>query len=447
MTAIRTLPFLSLVLLGASGCRATSSRLPTSALPDTTLLGRDVRYLASDALEGRRTGTPGNDSAAAYIARRLRALGVEPLVMDPAACTAAGNSAACRTSYLQPFVAKPAAAARTQLPADLPTQNVVGLIRGTDLSLRGQYVVLGAHFDHLGRMTFGALDPEVPNQIHNGADDNASGTAAVMELARLLEEHRPRRSVLVVLFTGEELGLLGSQYFVDHAPVPLDSVQAMLNFDMVGRLRDDRLIVYGAATAAEFKTLLDSLNLAPPFRISAVGDGFGPSDQSSFYAKDLPVLHFFTDLHEDYHRATDDADKINVAGMARVVAYAERITRTLADRPGRLSFVRVPVTAARGSQSSASSSGSQVYMGTIPDMGASDAGGMLLSGVSPGSPADSAGLRAGDLIVELAGVKVTDLYSYSDALYTHQPGDKVSLVYLRGGQRFTTSVTLGRRGG
>lgn len=429
----------------ALGCRATTSAVPSGTTPDTALMGRDVRYLASDALEGRRTGTPGNDSAAAYIARRLRALGLEPLVMHPAACTAGGDGDACRPTYLEPFVARPATAAQAGLPAELPTENVVGLIRGSDPALRDEYVVLGAHFDHLGRMTFGTLDPGVPNQIHNGADDNASGTSAVLELARLLQQRRPRRSVVVAFFTGEELGLLGSQYFVDHPPLPLEAVQAMLNFDMVGRLRDDKLIVYGTATATEFKPLLDSLNTAPAFRISAVGDGFGPSDQSSFYAKNLPVLHFFTDVHEDYHRATDDADRINVAGMARVVAYAERITRALADRPGRLTFVRVPVAAGRGSRSS--SSGSQVWLGTIPDMGASDAGGMLLSGVSPGSPAEAAGLQAGDLIVALGGVTVTDLYSYSDALYAHQPGDQVTIVFVRGGARHTVTVTLARRGG
>jgi hypothetical protein len=413
-------------------------------VPDTALIGRDVRYLASDALEGRRTGTAGNDSAAAWIARRFSALGLEMVVTDPAACGRGnGSASACAPSFEQPFIARPAAAAHAGMAATLPSRNVVGLIRGRDPKLRGQYVVIGAHFDHLGRSTFGALDPDKGDQIRNGADDNASGTATVLELARLLRKRPPGRSVVLVLFSGEELGLLGSQYFVEHSPVPLDSVQAMLNFDMVGRLRDDRLIVYGVATASELRGVIDSANVAPAFRVSAVGDGFGPSDHSSFYARNLPVLHFFTDLHDDYHRATDDAGKINAAGIARVVGYAERITRTLADRAERLTFVRAPVTAA--SQSPRASS--QAYLGTIPDMGAGDVAGLRLTGVRAGSPADSGGLRAGDVIVELGGAAVKDLNTYSDALYARQPGETITLVFLRAGQRLTARVTLGRRGG
>jgi C-terminal processing protease CtpA/Prc len=210
---------------------------------------------------------------------------------------------------------------------------------------------------------------------------------------------------------------------------------------MVGRLRDDKLIVYGVATATEMPGLLDSANLAPPLRISAVGDGFGPSDHSSFYAKDLPVLHFFTDIHEDYHRATDDADKINYAGMSKVAAFAERVAREIADRPGRLTFVRAPATTSASSRNA-----SQAYLGSVPDMGSGDVEGLKLSGVRPGSPADSAGLKTGDVIIELGGTVVKDLYTYSDALYAHQPGERITIVALRDGKRVTLQVTLGRRG-
>jgi hypothetical protein len=318
----------------------------------------------------------------------------------------------------------------------------VAVIEGSDPALRNQYVVIGAHYDHLGRSTFGAMDPDRPNEIRNGADDNASGTAAILELARLFAAAPPRRSIVVVAFSGEELGLLGSQYFVEHSPVPLDSVQAMLNFDMVGRLRDDKLIVYGVATASELPQVLETANVAPALRISAVGDGFGPSDQSSFYAKDLPVLHFFTDAHADYHRVSDDADKIDLGGIARIVAFAGRVARELADRPARLTFTRAPVSA---SAPASSRTGSQVYLGSIPDMGASEVPGLRLSGVRPGSPADSGGLKAGDVVVELGGRAVKDLTTYSEALYAHQPGDRVTIVALRAGQRITTEVTLGKR--
>jgi hypothetical protein len=406
-------------------------------LPDTARIARDVRYLSSDELEGRRTGTAGNDSAAAYIRRRLDE--VARSVVAGRSCTTACASVVVGD---QRFVARPAATAHAGADAELPTRNVIAVIPGSDSVLSKQFVVLGAHYDHLGRSTFGAMDPEVPNAIRNGADDNASGTAAILELARLLAAQPTRRSIVIVAFSGEELGLLGSQYFVEHPSVPLDSVQAMLNFDMVGRLRDDRLIVYGVATATEMPDVLRQANGAPELRISAVGDGFGPSDQSSFYAKDIPVLHFFTDAHADYHRASDDADKINVAGIARVVSFAARVTRDIADRPSRLSFLRAPVSAsARGP----SRTGSQAYLGTIPDMAAGDVPGLRLSGVRAGTPADSAGLKTGDVIVELGGKAVTDLNSYSDALYARQPGDRVTIVALRDGKRVTVEVTLGRR--
>lgn len=422
-------------------CRTTSPILRLAAVPDSALLLGDVQYLASDALEGRGTGTAGNDSARAFISRRLELLGLVPL-----ADSAPSGSPRGRRSFVQSFAARMSGAERNGIPASLPTGNVAGLILGRDPLLRGQIVVLGAHLDHLGRRPFGARDPEARDAIRNGADDNASGVAAILELARLLRKSPPRRSVAILAFSAEELGLLGSDYLVNHPPFALDSVQAMLNFDMVGRLRDDRLMVYGTATAAEFPAIVADANSAPPFKLSAVGDGEGPSDHASFYRKGLPVLHFFTDVHDDYHKSTDDADKINVDGMRRVVAYAERITRALADRPARLTFVRAPVTAARAA-SATRTGGPQPSLGTVPDMGASDVPGLRLGGISPGGAAEKAGLMPGDIVVELGGAAVTDLQSYSDALYSHKPGDEVNVVVLRGTTRLSLKVTLGRRGG
>ncbi|HVE79137.1 MAG TPA: M28 family peptidase, partial [Gemmatimonadaceae bacterium] len=287
------------------------------------------------------------------------------------------------------------------------------------------------------------LDPTAGDAVRNGADDNASGTAGVLELARLLARRPPARSVLFVTFSGEELGLLGSRYFVEHAPVPLTSIVAMLNFDMIGRLRDDKLIVYGVATAAELPILLNEANASAGLRLSAIGDGFGPSDHSSFYAKQIPVLHFFTDLHDDYHRATDDAERLNAAGEARVVALAERVTRAIADRPARLTYTR----AAAAARVTTSRDGLETYLGSVPDMSASDTPGLRLTGVRPGSPADKAGLRAGDVVVEFDGKAVKDIYDYTNALYARQPGDTVGIVVLRGSERVTVRATLGRRGG
>ena len=428
------------LMLAAVGCRGSATRPVPVATPDTAALMRDVRYLASDALEGRGTGTPGNDSAAAYIARRFASLRLAPALPqnDARVCS---RAATCNGRFVQPFVARSVAAAHAGLPGELPTQNVVAMLPGSDPALRSEYVILGAHFDHLGRSTFGALDPDAANAIHNGADDNASGTAAVMELARLLRRNPPRRSLIFVTFSGEELGVLGSQYFVDQSPVPLEKVRAMLNFDMIGRMQDERLIVYGVATAQELSDIVTRANAVSPLKITATGDGFGASDQTSFFAKNLPVLHFFTNVHEDYHKASDDADKINAAGMARVISLAERITREIADRPSPLTFVR-PVAAAPTTSMRENTS---AYLGSIPDMGATDVTGVRLTGVRAGSPADQAGLKAGDVIVEFAGKPVKDLYAYTDALYAQKPGDTVDIVVLRGTERLTVKVTLGRR--
>jgi Zn-dependent M28 family amino/carboxypeptidase len=289
--------------------------------------------------------------------------------------------------------------------------------------------------------------------VRRGADDNASGTAAVLELARMFAASPPRRSLVFVAFSGEELGLLGSEYYVEHSPLALDSAVAMINFDMVGRLRDDKLIVYGVGTARELTAILDSANrqssganggIRSPWRsplsLTALGDGFGPSDHSSFYARNIPVLHFFTDLHDDYHRASDVASKINALGEAHVVDVAERAVRLIADRPERLRFVATPAP-----RSAAGRQGSEVYLGSIPDMSNSDGKGLRLTGVRAGSPAEQAGLVAGDVVVEFGGHAVSNLYDYSDALYSHHPGDSVRVTVLRNGERREFTVKLGKR--
>ena len=425
----RSLASIAVLLFAACSTTTRTSQLDLGpATADSARILTDIAYLASDALEGRLTGTAGNDSAAAYIARRFAALGLK----------------APYPGYLQKFTARSAAAAHTGDTAGKATQNVVAIIEGTDPALRDEYIVIGAHHDHLGRSTVSALDPDARDAIRNGADDNASGTAAVMELARLFAIHKPKRSVIFATFSGEEQGLLGSQFFVDNPPVPLAKINAMLNFDMVGRMKDNGLMVFGTATATELASLIDSANAgAVPLKVTGSGDGFGSSDHSSFYAKEIPVLHFFTDLHEDYHRATDDIEKINLGGQARVVDLAYRIASRIDTRPARLTYVRSTAP----SRAIGSGQGSQAYLGSIPDMAAGSTPGLRLTGVRAGSPADSGGLKPGDVIVELGGKEVKDLYSYSDALYAHQPGASVKIVYLRDGKRGETTVTLGKRGG
>jgi hypothetical protein len=400
-----------------------------AAVADSTVIRSDIAYLASDALEGRLTGTPGNNSAALFIARRYKYLRLKSFSPD----------------YLQRFTARSAAAAHLGDTAGMKTQNVVALLPGSEPMLANKYIVVGAHFDHLGRSTQFAMDPKAGDVIRNGADDNASGTAAVMQLARMLSIARPRHSIVFVNFSGEEEGLLGSQYFVDNSPVPLDSIVAMFNFDMVGRLRDNKLLVYGTGTATELPALVDSANLkiVPALAIQGGGDGFGSSDHASFYAKNIPVLHFFTDNHPDYHAATDDVEKINASGEARVVDLAFDMIKALDVRPTRLSFVR---STRPSRMASSSSSGSQVYLGSVPDMSAGTVPGLKLTGVRAGSPAEQGGLKADDIIVEFGGAKVTDLQSYSDALYSHKPGEQVKVVIIRDGKQMEMTVILGTRG-
>jgi hypothetical protein len=415
-------------LLLFAACKTVETAGPAQPLSaDADRIQRDIVWLADDQREGRGTGTRGNDSAAAYIARRHEALGLQQLIPG---------------TYLQRFTARSAEMAHEGRPQGLPAENVVAMVPGSDPTLRNQYMVIGAHFDHLGRSSAHASDPEARNAIRNGADDNASGTAAVMELARQFAANPAKRSIIFASFSGEELGLLGSQWFVEHSPVPIDSVVAMVNFDMIGRLRNDKLIVYGVATASELPGIITAANTEPKLVVSAVGDGFGPSDHSSFYTKGIPVLHFFTDLHDDYHKATDDAEKINAPGEARIVKMAERVVRTIADRPTRMNVVR----SAGPVPSAGSREGSNTYLGSIPDMSSGDVPGLKLSGVRAGSPAALGGLEAGDVIVSFGGRAVTDLYSYTDALYAYKPGDEVSVTYLRRGVRRTTNVTLGKRG-
>jgi aminopeptidase YwaD len=443
------------------GARVAPAAATASTSSDTALVRADIVYLASDALEGRGTGTPGNDSAAAYLAREYARLGltkIERATTCPEMRAGVRECVVGRASYLQYFSARSAAAAHAGLSGELPTQNVIAMQPGTDPALRSQYVVIGAHYDHLGRSSFDALDPGAKDAIRHGADDNASGTAAVLELARRFRAAPARRSIIFVNFSGEELGDLGSQYFVDNPPVPLDSIDAMLNFDMVGRLRDDKLIVYGVTTATEMRGIVDSANAQKvrchstydlhicdpiqPLAITALGDGFGPSDHASFYAKKIPVLQFFTDMHEDYHKATDVASKINVPGEARVIDYAERIARDIANRPARLTYVRSSQPPPRMSMGT----GNGTWFGSVPDMSTADVPGVKLAGVTAGSPADKAGVQAGDIIVEFGGKPVKDIYEYTDAIGAHKPGDTVTVVVLRAGTRLALTATLGKRG-
>jgi hypothetical protein len=401
--------------------------------PEPPRLLDDIRFLSDDRLQGRMTGSPGADSAAAYLARRFSQVGLQP---------AAGG-------WFQSFtVGREAPAAQQSQSGPLVGKNVIGILPGHDPVLRNQTVVLGAHYDHLGQGGFGSLDPDSTGMIHNGADDNASGAAALIQVAARLAASPPARTVVFIAFSGEELGLLGSAHYVKHPIYPLAGTLAMVNLDMVGRLRNGKLIVFGARSAKEFPPLLDSLNWYAGFDLKAQGDGYGPSDHSSFYAAKRPVLHLFTDLHEDYHRTTDDWQKVNYDGLKRVADFSLGLVTALANRHKQLTFLDLPtplpVQIAAGSGSAAPGYGA--YLGTVPDMTGTP-GGVRLVGVRAGSPAEKAGLRGDDIITRIGRTETPDLQAMTDALRIHKPGETVEIVVRRGAAVTTLKATLGERGG
>ena len=326
------------------------------------------------------------------------------------------------------------------------TENLAGLIPGKG-SLANEYVVFGAHYDHLG---WGGEHSMKPNEhaIHNGADDNASGSMAVMligqELSLALANAADHRSILVTLFSGEEVGLAGSSYLVKHPPVPMERVAAMVNLDMVGRLRESQLTALGSESAPEWKEFIERAAKGPALAVTSKGDGYGPSDQTSFYSMGIPVLHLFTGAHDAYHTPEDDPSTVNPEGAARVIEFAATLGEDLAREAKKPVYVR----ATSGPAMSGDSRGYGAYLGTIPDYSAMESteGGVLLSDVRADGPADRAGIKGKDRIVEMAATKIENLYDMTYALQDHKPGETINVVVIRGGQRVTLRATLGERG-
>ncbi len=350
-----------------------------------------------------------------------------------------------------------------------PSFNVVGILPGSDPKLKNETIVIGAHYDHLGLGGEGSLAPR-EGEIHHGADDNASGVAGLLELARMFSAQKPRRTIVFIAFSGEEEGLIGSSYYVNHPVMPLQNTVAMINMDMIGRLNHKKLIVGGVGTAKEWNDIVTSEVLQtrpvalaelsnpnrPPGKVTMVigsngeaasaiiheprfdltlnEDGYGPSDHSSFYAKQIPVLFFWTGTHNDYHKPSDTADKINYQGEAQVVSFVANVVRDIDRNDNR------PTYTVAKSESQGRSNGFRVYLGTIPNYADSNDG-LKLDGVRDDSPAAKAGLKAGDRVVKMAGHDVKNVYDYTYALGEMKAGQEYEVELIRDGQRMTLKIT------
>jgi Tol biopolymer transport system component len=315
--------------------------------------------------------------------------------------------------------------------------NVLGILPGDNPN---QTVIVGAHYDHLGHGETGgfALKGE-EGKVHPGADDNASGCAAVLEMAADLaarsKTNRLARNVVFAFWSGEEIGLIGSSHYVDKPLVPLTNTIAYLNFDMVGRLRENKLTVQGVGSSSAWRKLLEKRNVPAGFALQLMDDPYAPTDTTSFYPKGVPVLQFFTGSHEEYHRPTDTPDTLNYPGLERVTKFASTLTRDLASIKERPDYLKV----AQSGMETGARDALRVYLGTIPDY-ATEVQGVKLSGTRGGSPADKAGLKGGDVIVEFGGQKIANIYDYTYALDAAKIGQPVKIVVQRGADRVTVTV-------
>jgi len=405
-----------LVLAGFLSCKDEPQNVENK-------LKEDVSYLANDQLQGRQTGTDGEKKAAGYLVNRFTELGLTQKGTD---------------NYIQSFTFKPKTDPHkeveftTNADSTITGRNVIGYIDNN----AEKTIVIGAHYDHLGFGGEGSLYREKNKAIHNGADDNASGVAVLLHLAHRLQiknrraEIKDNNNYLFMAFSGEEMGLLGSNYFSKNPTIDAKSINYMINMDMVGRMKaDSTLAVYGVGTSPMFKQTLKSNN--DKFKLVQNESGVGPSDHTSFYLIDVPVLHFFTGQHEDYHKPSDDSEKLNYAGMHLISDYIFEIISDLNDN-GKLAFRKTK-------NESEETPRFKVGLGVVPDY-LFDGKGMRIDGTREDTPAYSAGLQKGDVVIKLGDSAVTDMMSYMRALSVFEKGNKARIIVKRGKEMIKTEV-------
>ena len=412
---MRKLLFL-LVLVGLWTCK-NEPKVATNKIKD------DVAFLADDKLEGRQTGTEGEIKAADYIVSRFKEMGISPKGTN---------------GFLQSFSFKPKTDPHKEVEftknADntITGNNVIGYIDNKAETT----IIIGAHYDHLGYGGEGSLFRGEEKAVHNGADDNASGVAIMLNLADRLNvrnlnaETKDKNNYLFMAFSGEEMGLLGSNYFSKNPTIDAESINYMINMDMVGRMKaDSTLAVYGVGTSPIFKQTIKANN--EKFRLVENESGVGPSDHTSFYLIDVPVLHFFTGQHEDYHKPSDDADKLNYEGMNLISDYIFEIISDLNDN-GELTFRKTK-------NESEETPRFKVGLGVVPDY-LFDGEGMRIDGTREDTPAFNAGIIKGDIVVKLGDSTVTDMMSYMRALSVFDNGDEAEITIMREGEKIETKV-------
>jgi len=412
---MKKLVFLAIVSVTLFGCKKPATY--------KNEIKEDVAYLANDKLEGRQTGTEGEKIAADYLVNRFQNIGLEPKGSD---------------GYIQSYSFKPKTDPHkeveftTNADSTITGRNVIGYINNNAKTT----IVIGAHYDHLGYGGEGSLYREKDKAIHNGADDNASGVAVLLDIATRLKikneqsKIKDKNNYLFMAFSGEEMGLLGSNYFSKNPTIDAKSMNYMINMDMIGRMKaDSTLAVYGVGTSPMFKQTLKANN--EKFKLIQNESGVGPSDHTSFYLIDIPVLHFFTGQHEDYHKPSDDSEKLNYDGMNLISDYIFDIIVDLDDN-GELAFRKTK-------NESEETPRFKVGLGVVPDY-LFDGKGMRIDGTREETPAFAAGLQKGDVVIKLGDSNVTDMMSYMRALSVFEKGDEAAISIKRSDSIIDTRV-------